>query len=425
MRYVPAALRARLLSAQQTLYNNADPEAVLWISRPGTVLRTAQFLERQTVLTGTAVTSVSLAARRPARGRAADRLYLAWVDGGTARLRYATAKTVMSDHLWLDAGWSADATAVAVAFDGTMPKADGGKVEFVTAGQPWVFWVDAGALYAEQLGGELYTLATENCSAVSAVRAMWSEVGGFDFGLVCFFLLAGQLYYRQLIDGVWTDAVPVAAAGGHDLTAHTFVEIAASRTWDYRVAVQLKDSTGVMHEIYTQFLGVGKQNVEHIDIRHIGADSELTHIDYTDTAVTENIEIAGLEAVGERIYGLSSMPVSATNIDDGLGNYGLYVELVLDYPVTGAAENYAAFVLTDENGVTFAGTAISTSVDGKTLTITFPDFNSAFGDLVLGYTPGTVQSPAVAMTAWTIEFTPTGLVPPMLDPPEVEDIWNE
>jgi hypothetical protein len=407
---------------KQTAANGADPSASIWIGRPTTALTTDVFLEKQTVLTATSITDSAVAVCHPRQGAANTKINIAYIADGVAHVVTAATKTKMSNHIWVDSGFSETASAVSIAYDGTMPKNDQGKIEFVTESQPWIFWVDSGVLYARKLGTEgTITLAQANCTDVSAIRGMWSEVGGFDFGLVVFFILSGTIYYRQYVDGVWMDAETVTFGP----SSVTWTSIAAFRTWDYRVGVQGKTSDNVLYELFTQFMGIGKQNVEHLEITSVNADGDIIPVDYHDTAEAENIEIAAIEAVGARIYGLSSMPVSATNIDDGLGNYGLYVELVLDYPVTGAAENYAAFVLMDENSTTFAGTAISTSVDGKTLTITFPDFNSAFGDLVLGYTPGTVQSPAVAMTAWTIEFTPTGLVPPQIDPPEVEDIWNE
>ena len=422
MRSIPSDIASKLAMTKQTRANSADPSASIWIGRPTTPLTTDVFLEKQAVLTGASITDTSVAVCHPRQGAANTKINIGYIDAGVAKVVTAAVKTKMSNHIWVDSGFSENASAISVAYDGTMPKDDRGNVEFVTESQPWIFWVDSGVLYARKLGTEdTITLAQANCTDVSAIRGMWSEVGGFDFGLVVFFILSGTIYYRQYIDGVWMDAETVTFGP----SSVTWTSIATFRTWDYRVGVQGKTSDNVLYELFTQFMGIGKQNVEHLEITSVNADGDIIPVDYHDTAEAENIEIAAIEAVGERIYGLSSMPVSATNIDDGLGNYGLYVELVLDYPVTGAAENYAAFVLMDENSTTFAGTAISTSVDGKTLTITFPDFNSAFGDLVLGYTPGTVQSPAVAMTAWTIEFTPTGLVPPQIDPPEVEAMWNE
>ena len=53
------------------------------------------------------------------------------------------------------------------------------------------------------------------------------------------------------------------------------------------------------------------------------------------------------------------------------------------------------------------------------------DFNAAYEKtLTVTYTPGTVQSPAAAMEAWTITFTPAGLVPTTVPAPTVTEVAN-
>jgi hypothetical protein len=150
---------------------------------------------------------------------------------------------------------------------------------------------------------------------------------------------------------------------------------------------------------------------EHISIGNITAIGTLTPITYRDAKAEEHISITGITAVGDLIWGLTSSPVSAANIDDGSGDWGKAVTVTLDHPVHDTAGNAGAFVLTDANSVTFTAQTIVASADGKTLTLGFINFNNAAGACSLGYTPGTVQSPAVAMSSWSITFTPTGLIP--------------
>ena len=70
-------------------------------------------------------------------------------------------------------------------------------------------------------------------------------------------------------------------------------------------------------------------------------------------------------------------------------------------------------------------TCACASSSGTALTLSFADFNAAAGkSLTLTYTPGTVQSPATAMEAWTITFVPTNLVAPQVDPPKVTEVQN-
>jgi len=127
------------------------------------------------------------------------------------------------------------------------------------------------------------------------------------------------------------------------------------------------------------------------------------------------------------IYGLTSVPVSIENIDDGEGNWGLYIRIVFDHPIQGADGNQARFVLTDGNGVTYTATALSLSEDGLTLMLTMPDFNfAAYGlQCSLAYTPGAIQCAATALEAFSFAFEPANLVAPAIDPPETEAVWNE
>ena len=415
MRYVPSELKKRLMSAQQTLYNNADPRAVLWISRPGTALKSNKFLEKQTVLTGTAITDVAVAACHPYIGRGNTKVYIGYVDNGIAHVKYALDTIVMANHLWVETEFSEAASAIALEFNGTMPKNRNGSVEFVTEQLPWVFWINAGVLYGCVLGDEANatTLASANASDVFAVRGMWSEVGGFDFGLIVFFIVSGQLYYRQLINGVWMDAVVVSACGGLDLTALTITSIAAMRTWDYRIVVQIRDSTGAMHELFSQFMGIGKQNVEHIQIKDIAAQGTITEIKYYDTKeADEHISIAEVTASGKLKNAASPVPTAAANVQNTAGAWNTDVQITLDHPVTPStvAENFAAFALT-QGSSSFACSAAVCSADGLTLTLTFAAFGS--GEATVTYTPGTVSSEDYCdMAAWTQTFTPQNLVAP-------------
>lgn len=415
MRTLPTVLNSRLKLPIQTPANNADPALDMWIKRPTTALTNSQFLEKQTVLTGTAITDVAVAACHPRVGRENTKIYMGYVDNGTAHVKYALSKTAMASHVWIDTGFAETASAIALEFDGTMPKDRKGRVEFVTEQLPWVFWVNGGVVYGEVLGdASPVTLAAANATDVFAVRGMWSEVGGFDFGLIVFFIVSGQLYYRQLIGGVWMDAETVSTCGGLDLTALTITSIAAMRTWDYRIVVQIRDSTGAMYELFTQFMGIGKQNVEHIEITDVEAEGEMLPVAYLDTAETEHVEVSDITADGALRRNISPAPFAVANIDDGTGQWNTLVEVTLDNPCDPAsvAENYGAFSMSDTSSNVYACSAASCSADGITITLTFASFLSASGDLTLSYTPGTITSPDLDMAAWTFVFTPTNLVKP-------------
>lgn len=576
MRSVPSDIASKLAIQKQTRANSADPSASIWIGRPTTPLTTDVFLERQAVLTDTSITDVSVAVCHPRQGAANTKINMAYISGGVAHVVTALEKTKMQANTWIDSGFAENASAISVAYDGTMPKDDRGNVEFVTESQPLVFWVNAGKLYARKLGTiseenevitttyqkvtitvvsassyygagyeaanaidnnpdtrwasanktatqylqvdlatninvgkirvmtksgytplvleihasldnitfskiaditatqdktfsevtftsmlaryikvvmistpnasfyninelEVYEvvessetvngviLAEANCTDVSAVRAMWSEVGDFDFGLVAFFILSGSIYYRQLISGEWTNA-QLVSFGPESVT---WVAISASRTWDYRVALQVKSSAGVVYELFTQFMGIGKQNVEHINVANISAESETTEITYHNTKETENIEVSDISGVAP--YGglySTAIPeiVSAYNIDDGTGNWGIYAIFIFNSQMVAeeVTAQASAFQIVDTNSIAYGASSASIGSDGLTVTLAFLDFNNARGVCTARYVPGTVKSMhGDSVLATSLSFTPQNLVPSEVPLPEVEDVWNE
>ena len=426
MRSIPSDTASKLAMTKQTKANSADPSASIWIGRPTTPLTTDAFLEKQAVLTGASITDTSVAVCHPRQGAANTKINIGYIDAGVAKVVTASAKTKMSSHAWINSGFSEPATAISIAYDGTMPKNDQGKVEFVTESQPWVFWVYNGAMYARKLGSSTtVTLAESNCTDVSAIRAMWSEVGGFDFGLVVFFLLSGTIYYRQLIDGEWADAETVTFGP----SGVTWTSIAAFRTWDYRVGVQGKTSTGDLYELFTQFMGIGKQTVEHLEIKSVKATGAMTEVHYSDTSENEHIEMS--VSAGALYGGLYSTAVptitNVYNVDNGSGDYGKQAVLTFDVHLVAAevAAQHSAFTIVDANSIIYTASTATLGSDGKTVTLTFTDFNNASGTCQAKYTPGTVTTMAgTSMATVAKSFTPTGLVPTAIPAPEVVEVTN-
>lgn len=419
MRSLSASMRRKVASRIQAGENGMS--ASLWVGRPTTPLTDDSFLEKQTVLYSSNITKTSMAVCHPNLSRGATTVYIAYIDSGELKVTKAQYTDVMDRHIWEPVEFSEWAEDVSICFDGTMPKAPSGWVEFKTEEDPWVFWCLNGVLYGKKLydTGDPLVLAEANCSAVSSVRAMWSSHGGFDFGLVIFFLLNGQLYYRQLINGEWMDAEIVSFGP----KGAKWEDIAAFRTWDYRIGIQGKSVDGTYYEMFTQFMGIGKQNTEHIESQ-ITADAILTGIKYSDAVETEHIESV-IQPVGQRIYAWSSVPVSAKNLDDGTGNWGFLVYVTLDYPVTNVGSNSGAFFLADSDGVSYPCVDAKSSEDGLILQLTFLDFNLSEGkELTVAYTPGTVQSPAVPLEAFEFTFTPEGLVAPNIPVPEPVEARN-
>lgn len=421
MRVIPHDISDRVARTMQTAANNANPSADIWISRPNTALVSDAFLERQTIF-DTPVTDASIAVCHPRFKADNTMIFIGYVSDGKARVISALTKSKMDEHTWLNHDFEEDADSVSIAFDGVMKMGVDDKIEFVTETSPWIFWTSEGVLYTQKLdsGNEPEVLAVANCTDVSAVCASDSAASSFNFGLIVFFVLAGTLYYRQLIDGVWMDGVPVSYAPTN------IVEIAAFRTWDHRVGVQMKTEDGKIHEIYTQYMGIGKRSTEHIDISTVRATGRFVPVLYHDTVNEENISISEITAFGKSTWGLSSVPVKVENLDDGTGNYGFYVKIHLDHPVTNVDGTYTRFKMADSVGIKYICNDAYADDDGMSMVLQFMNFNLSEGnDLTVTYTAESphILSPAANFNSFEYTFTPIGLKRPDIPVPEPVRGW--
>lgn len=402
--------------------------ASLWVGRPTTPLTDDRFLEKQEILSSSDITAVDVSVCHPNIMRGATYVYIAYIESGIAKVKRAKYKENMPDHLWENVDFAEEAVDVSICFDGTMPKASNGTVEFKTEQIPWVFWVDnVGALYGKKLGEEnAIKLAETNCTVVSSVRAMWSTVGGFDFGLIIFFLLNGTIYYRQLVDGEWFDAEIVSFG-----PKTTYSDIAVFRTWDYRVGIQAKSSDGKYYELFTQFMGIGKQNTEHLEIKDVKSKGDLSYIEKINMIYDEHIDVS--DVVQERPYGgLYSLDipkfVEAYNIEDENGDWGttIIAKMNVHLPKEQIENLYAQFAIIDSMNVRYTPSSAILHDDGKTITFMFMNFNNARGACKMQYTPGTIESMAnVKLVQTYVTFIPQNLVPVNIPVPEVESLWNE
>lgn len=424
MRPISAQLLDRLLSSQQTAANNADPAAVVWIRRPSSPLTGPDFFEKTLIGEFSNLTACDVAVRRRRAGREPDEVFVAYVADGVALVKKSAVQADVDDFAWTDAGFSAEAEDVAICFDGKTVRSEG-RTEWITDERPFVFTVHDGVLTARILGllGET-ELASSNCTKVTAVRA--TSGGGVDFGLIVFFLLSGQIYYRQRIAGEWTDAAPVTFGP----SGVTWADVAAFRTWDYRVGLQGLTTSGDVYELFTAFQGIAKHGAEHVSL-DAKVRSALIPVGERPTQEPEHLSIGVTAAQGPYggFYRTGAAQIAeAANADDGTGDFGKRAFFRFDRHLSAAsvAADPGAFRIVDALGNVFAAqTAALDPNDGLTVRLTFTNFNAASGVCSAAYVPGTVRSLAdVPLEATSLSFTPTGLVPPGVSLPELSYITN-
>lgn len=411
MRDIHTSIEQRLLKRVQAGDNAV--RADLWISRPTIPLTEDRFLERQ-VVPGVSASDVSVAVEHPKADSDASAVFIAYVENGTAKVKKAMYQTHMESHVWVDTGFSEPAEAVSICFDGTMPKSLGGRVEFVSEDDPWVFWVSGGKLYTRKLNGaQTTTLADGNCTSVSAVRSMWSEIGDFDFGVVVFFLLGGYLYYRQYLNGAWADAELVSFGPAGVLWS----DIAAFRTWDYRIGVQALSQDGYLYELFTQYMGIGKQTIEHLEVKSTAKASALIGVSYSSTKTSEHITVYNTinPTPYQGIYTLGAPSLlKAYNTKDEEGDWGKRIVFEFDKELeySSVQASIGSFYFMDSEQDYYFPASIEMDYTGRRAVLTFVDFNNAKGQCTAHYDPGTVVTMlGEVLTPQSYIFTPEGLVP--------------
>lgn len=428
MRDLSTTMKKKLASHVQA--GDSALSANVWVSRPNTQLVDDIFLEKQKIPFGTSVTKASVAACHPRLMRDATDVYVGYVDGGTAKVAKAVYNYRMANHEWVDTGFAEPAEDISLCFDGTMPKNVKGASEFVSDKEPWVFWTSDGALYARKLTSTATVLLAEaNCVAVSSVRAMWSEVNRFDFGLIAFFILNGYLYYKQLINNEWMDAELVSAVPAGVLWS----DVSAFRTWDYRVGVQLVAQDGSIYELYTQFMGIGTRSTEHFEMKDASVSGELTQIEYHSLQHKgEHLWITNAQNVapyqGNYEIGVPSL-VDVYNVDDGNGDWGKRVVFVFDKELENNSVQSSmlsgCFYFTDTWGVSYYPSSIEMDRTGRIALLTFVNFNNAYQACTAHYVPGTVVTMVdEVLSEQSFVFVPQNLIPSDVPLPEVESIWN-
>lgn len=423
MRNIPTVFDNRIKSKKQVAAERSDPRLIFIVSRPKTPLISSRFMETQAVQTSGEISAVDIAVAHPRYHKRDTEIHIAYIESGIAKVKRAMWKAKMKDHVWIDLGISLPASDVAICYNSKCVDHKRGKYEYLTEPAPWLFWINGGGLYARKTDStDTATLATANATKVSAVRATYSEVELFNTGLIVFFLVSGQLYYKQLIDDTWYDAELVSFGP----SGVTYVDITVERTWDYRVVVQGITANGEVYELYSQFSGIGTRNQEHIKISSLEAKGKKIEVTHTELSQVENINVE-ISGTGERLWAHSSIPIEGFNIDDGNGNHGIYVKVKFDHPIHSVTGQASCFSLKDSNNVVYACEEIQLSEDGIWLTLKLADFNLAAlassGEIV--YMPGEIMSPAVQLEGFSFEVELTGLVPPAIAAPEVEAIYND
>lgn len=324
MRAISDGLNARLHQQTQAKATDAELSMYARISRGTTVLSEKKHLEKVLIAKGSGtgtITDVSVSVEHSKLGGVDGAIWAAMADGGRLRVFRSGTASAVGGSAFAELDCTETAVSCSVCFDSvTVRKADDTE-EWVTERVPFVFFVDEdGALHCRKwFTNEDTILVSSDAVQVTSVRASYSQIERFNFGLIVFCLLSsGAVIYRQYINGVWYDA-EVVQFGPENVT---FSGISAFRTWDYRVGIQGITEDGDVYELFTQYEGIGTRDQEHIEISSIEVSGVLTEVTYHDTQETEHIEISGITAEGHLWSALDPEIIDAWNVGIEVENDG-------------------------------------------------------------------------------------------------------
>jgi hypothetical protein len=342
-------------------------------------------------------------------------IYAACIDDGICVIKKSEF-TELPGSAWIAEATIGEAIDAAIEFDGYWITTQY-PFTFNTDTDPWVALVtptgslNVRRLYAQE---DPLVLATD-VSKVAMVRGWKNSIDiGQDHGMIVLYIKNGVPYYRTYAEQT-TGSMAWEAERPLTLFSGTAVDINGFRTNDYRVGINILDSTGTTHSFITHRNWGGMASpVERIATSITDIMFEVTPITYRYTySDDEHIETGITDVwfnVAEPIY---PEVLSISNDDE----YTIRIKFShpIDYDLSTVGP---AFSVKDSLNTSFNIVSTSAGVDNSELVLTLVNFNGAFGNMFVTYDRTVVelyclnQGSRFIINSFTYEFTPD------LRPPE-------
>lgn len=426
MRSIDDTVKAKHQQNIQTKANNNNPSMEIMAVRPRTAIYNQRFWQESTVAEGVTAVCTSVAIKRT--GRWGETAYVAYVDStGLLTVKSAPIRWPIRSMVWTTVTTIAGCAACALEFDGSFVRV-GRKIEFRTDATPWLLYTTTGGqLMAGILGGTYESLVGANVTAFDAVRGVASLYEDEDQGLMAFFIQAGSVYHRDFIAGIWEDQAVVSLAPANA------VKIKAERVFDWRIVLQITDSSGSLYEVFSKMQASGWNSHELIELIRAEASGASYPITYLNVkSAEEYITLAVGEALCIRYANYSPTIYSAENIattiedpenpGQYIDDYGYRIIFEFDQWIPNAAEYPELFKIEGANGAVWYGQ--SAAVSGRFITVSFNDFNGAGDNPTVRVLSGGLTNGLVAVTESSKVFAAVNLVPPSAPAPVVTGIEN-
>lgn len=395
MREIDDSLKQQILAKVQNDAQKNRPRMRILATRPRTALFDANFLSRSIVTPNTTITDSSLATRKT--GETIERVYVGYISGSVLVVKSAVPKIPSSEMVWDLETTIQGCKAVALAFDGQYLQGEFKKVDFLTAATPWLFYLTtSGDLYAGLLGAT-YERLVQNVTAMDAVKGVTDRYVTIDQGLLLFYIIAGLVYYKQFVNGVWSDPIQVTMAPSNAVDVHV------SRVFDYRIVLQIRTTAGDLYEVFTKMESSSWNGTEYLRLMAAQVVLQVIPIAYTNTENRETITLEATATIDNILLAIPAEMQSAINIDNGSGDFTKKVQITWNQIADNVAANLASFELSDSSGQTLKPTGITH--DGNlTSVLTFTSIAYSNGHFTLTYTPGTISNVVGPTPQHSVDF---------------------
>jgi hypothetical protein len=425
MRSIPLSLKEKIEKANQTIWEKANPQMGVQVRRAKSSLTDTDLFYVETIREKPGLSDIGVALYRPDPNAAPTFVYEIHNDNGMIKTTLRDLSDFKQDR-WkhqFDVGLG---KACSIEFDGYWVADSKRRYNLITEEKPWLFWTDnSDILYAQkwddsasrlQLAGDVKRVAT--------IRG-WKniQVNTVDQGLIVAYTKSdGNVYYRNYAkqeDGsfMWEMERQI-------IEFSNVQNLGLFRTNDYRIGF-IVESSGSVSWILTKRawagMGIPPENIM-LSISEISIGfKEINRIDsFTSEKITVGFENLAINMLYGAPY--NSFTEIYNNAND-VNDYGYLIRATLEYPITNAT--HTDFALIDSMNTIFNINSIN-NIYGNLYEFTVTNFNDAKGDMTLSFlgSGATLGEAGQSMNPFSKSFTPTGLVPTFIPPPQVVSIIN-
>jgi hypothetical protein len=423
MRPIPQTLKQKIEKANQTLYENANPQMDVLLRRARSGLTSTDLFYVQTIREGDDLEALGIDLQRTDVNAAPSKAFNIYIKGGICKVATKNMPSKVKEQ-WLDVLTIGAATDCDIAFDGRWYKDSKYRWQLVTIGNPWLFYVTAGNLYAKQWTADPVLLA-EGVNKIAALRG-WKNtyIWNHDQGIIVCYLKNNAVYYRNYCQQPPDQPALWEIERQVDLPAPA-QNVALFRTNDYRTGF-LCESEGQMYMTLTErewanmaippeFLTASPASVkvEIFDIQYKNA-YEVEQITAQPAVETD----LGYVLTDNKFIEIYNQPVD--------GDWGKELVFMIENNIYNIYTG--DFEIVDSFNRRYVPNEIE-RINAQTYKLKFLDLNNFNNVDKIGTLKfkGTATTNKIGLLYEPFEkvFYPQNLVPTAIPLPEVEVIWNE